>query len=327
MATHEYKAGHFCIVSFEEDHPSDETLYFIQDNAIAGIILFANHCEDWPSVRHWVRDLTKSLRRPLIVAIDQEGGRVRRLTRQFPMLESPRYYGLHNLFEQYRNDLARTCDKLYEIGINFNLVPTVDVFDAGEGHVLDSRTFADAIETINRFADATIATHHQHGLWCCAKHFPGLGRSTGDPHKVLSSSGLTEKDFFEQELKPFEHAISSGVDSVMVTHYSLPKIDSAPSLISERMISQWLKERLGFSGPVITDDLLMEGAADIDPTPELTVKAFNAGADFLLFGKNNRKTRKAFESFSEALEDGRISAGRIHDAAERVRKFTETQFV
>jgi len=306
--------GRFFIVSFPEDKPSDGTLHFIGDNGIAGIILFAGHCRDQGSLKSWLADFKKSLGRTLIVAVDQEGGRVRRFSHPFPELESPRYYGHRGRIDQYRSDLDRVCERLYEIGINMNLVPTVDLLDSEPGQ--------DDPKIVNRFADETIRIHRRQGLLTCAKHFPGLGRSAGDPHEILSISDRDEAEFWATEIPPFRTAIESGVDSVMVTHLSAPKIDKRPAVVSKTVISEWLKEKLTFAGPVITDDLLMTGASDIDPSPQLAAESFVAGADFLLFGQNLKKAKEMFAAFGEAWADGGIETARMDDAAGRVRALT-----
>lgn len=311
--------GRFFIVSFPEDKPRDETLHFIGDRGIAGIILFAGHCRDQDSLKRWLADFKKSLGRPFIVAVDQEGGRVRRFTHGFPSLETPRYYGHRGRIDEYRSDLARVCERLYEIGVNLNLVPTVDLLDTEPGHVLDTRTFSNDPEIVNRFAEETIRIHHMQGLLTCAKHFPGLGRSAGDPHEILSISNHGEAEFWETEIPPFRAAIESGVDSVMVTHLSVPQIDERPAVVSKTIISEWLKEKLAFTGPVITDDLLMTGASDIDPSPGLAAESFMAGADLLLFGQDLKKTKEMLTAFEEARADGRIERQRESDAGKRIR--------
>lgn len=310
--------GSFLIVSFPEAIPGDDTLYFIQDNHIGGLILFSDHCRFRENLRSWLYDFKKTLKRPFIVAVDQEGGRVRRFTGGFPMLEAPRYYGHRDDLRRYQSDLARVCEQLRETGINLNLVPSVDLLDTRPGHVMDTRTFSDDPKTVAKFARATIEIHREQGLCTCAKHFPGLGRSEGDPHQVLAAAKLSEDDFREVELPPFRDAIESGVDAVMVTHLSVPDIDKRPAIISEKMIGGWLKNDLGFAGPVITDDLLMEGAADIDPVEILTIKSFAAGSDLLLFGRNLKKTREAFRSLSESWLEEKISRQRVADASKRV---------
>ena len=318
--------GSLFIVAFPERIPVDDTLYFIQDNTIGGIILFADHCRDQDSLKSWLADLKKSLSRPLIVAVDQEGGRVRRFTHRFPMLDAPRHYGRLGNLEKYRDDLARVCERLFNIGINLNLVPVVDLLDAKEGHVLDSRTFSDKPDVVSRFARLTIDVHKSYGLLTCGKHFPGLGRSDGDPHHVLALSDLTENDFAETELPPFADMIDAGVDAVMVTHLSAPKVDGKPAIVSEKMIQGWLKEKLAFGGPVITDDLLMGGAAYVDAVPELAIKSFAAGADLLLFGQNLTQTRQAFDAFGEAWQAGRFGPKRMDDASGRAKGFTDKIF-
>jgi len=314
--------GRLFVVSFPERIPTDRTLHFIQDNRIGGVILFADHCQDQDSLRSWLIDFKKTLDYNLIVAVDQEGGRVRRFKRNFPTLEAPRYYGQKQDIVAYRNDLARVCERLYNIGVNLNLVPTVDLFDTQKDHVLDSRTFSDDIEVVKRFAEETIVRHHEHRLLTCAKHFPGLGRSRGDPHQVLSVADLSEKDFFEKEIKPFEAVVAYGVEAIMITHVSIPPVDDKPAIISEKIIKDWLKDRLGFAGAVITDDLLMEGAAGAAPYPQLVIESFAAGADILLFGQNLKKAKRAFDAFSESWYGGKFDTERIADACTRISTFT-----
>lgn len=311
-------SGRLFIVSFPEEAPADRTLHFIQDNRIGGVILFADHCRSQDGLRSWLGDFKKTLDYNLIVAVDQEGGRVRRFQRNFPALESPRYYGHKQDITSYQNDLAHVCERLYEIGVNLNLVPTVDLFDTQKDHVLDSRTFSDDMEIVRRFAEETIARHREHRLLTCAKHFPGLGRSCGDPHRVSSVADLSEEDCFEKELKPFEAVIAYGVDAIMVTHVSIPRVDDRPAIVSEKIIKGWLKDRLAFAGAVITDDLLMEGAAEAAPHSQLAIKSFEAGADILLFGQNLKKAKQAFDTFSEYWDSGKFNTERMADACTRV---------
>lgn len=315
------KIGQLFIISFPESLPSDDTLYFIQDNHIGGVILFAQHCRDLESLQGWLKDVKRAWGDDFIIAVDQEGGRVRRFTRGFPPLEPPRQYAQNKNLKRYCDDLAHVCERLKEIGVNLNLVPVVDLFAEGAGHVLDSRAFSDDPSVVAEFALATLNVHHEHGLLTCAKHFPGLGRSSGDPHQVLANCDLTEAEFFERELKPFETIIEQGVDAVMVTHLAAPKVDDYLSITSEKIISGWLKDALAFSGPAITDDLLMEGASLSSDPAAVTIKAFAAGADFLLFGQELKKTKEVLARFTEAWQNGQFDPLRKIDAHHRVEEF------
>lgn len=315
--------GLFFVVSFPEAIPSDRTLRFIQENHIGGLILFAEHCRDPKSLKSWLGDFSRSLPYSLIAAVDQEGGRVCRFGPGFPSLNSPRSYGKDGRVDEYRDDLSRVCERLQDVGVNLNLVPTVDLFDRGDGHVLDSRTFSDDPEIVARFAQTAIEVHHRFGLAACAKHFPGLGRSAGDPHRILSTADLTETDFREKELVPFRDAIKAGVDAVMVTHLAVPKVDDVPAIISRKMITRWLKELLSFDGPVITDDLLMTGAQQAAPLPMTAVKSFEAGADLLLFGRDLEAATRGFDRFASAWHAGRFDRERMEDAGRRVSRLVE----
>jgi beta-N-acetylhexosaminidase len=315
------KIGRFFIISFPEQIPRDDTLYFILDNRIGGIILFADHCCNIDNLRDWLTDFKKSAGNGFIVSVDQEGGRVCRFTSGFPDLEAPRYYGEGDKVDQYRSDLSRVCEKLHTIGINLNLVPTVDLMNSQKGHVLDSRTFSDDPQKVSHFAQETIAIHKVQGILTCGKHFPGLGRSIGDPHHGLTTSNLAENDFFDTELLPFKEIIDIGVDAVMVTHLSAPRIDDCPAVVSEKMICGWLKDKLNFSGPVITDDLLMAAVADIDDGGGIAERSFSAGADLLLFGQDLERTREAFDSFTNAWLANQLDRQRIVDAQGRIEEF------
>jgi beta-N-acetylhexosaminidase len=315
--------GRFFIVSFPESIPSDRTLRCILDNRIGGLILFAEHCRDPKSLKSWLGDFARSLSYPLIVAVDQEGGRVCRFKEGFPSLDSPRNYRIGGSADRYRTDLARVCERLQDIGVNLNLVPTVDLFDRGDGHVLDGRTFSDDPAVVARFARATIEVHHRFGILTCAKHFPGLGRSAGDPHRILSTVELTEADFREKELVPFRDAIEADIDSIMVTHLAAPNIDSVPAIISKKIMTGWLKESLGFAGPVVTDDLLMAGARQAAPPPMTAVKSFEVGADLLLFGRDLDEMRRAYDAFTSDWDLCRLDPARLVDAGLRVGRFVD----
>lgn len=315
--------GRLFIISFSEALPRDETLYFIQDNGIGGIILFAEHCRNQDDLKSWLKELQATLSYRLLVAVDQEGGRVRRFTRGFPVLEAPRYYGESKKYKAYREDLLRVCEKLRDIGINFNLVPSVDLFDSDKDHVLDTRTFSDRVETVNEFARITIEVHHQQGLLTCGKHFPGLGRSIGDPHFSIAESDLDEKDFIDLELKPFTEIIKLGVDSIMVTHLSIPQVDDNPSHLSSKVVGEWLKKGLGFKRVVVSDDLLMEGAQKSVPLPKLAIKSLEAGVDMLLFGQNLKKAKEAYQYVKDRIEADEVLSGRFSEALPPVWNLAE----
>ncbi len=317
MSTDLTHGGRFFIVSFPETVPKDDTLYTILDNKLAGIILFAEHCREIDILKSWLAELRHSAAPGFLVAVDQEGGRVQRLTRRFPELEAPRYYGHHGYLDRYTSDLSRVCEKLYEIGINFNLVPTVDLFDSGQGHVLDGRTFGDDPETVVHFARATIEVHHRMGLLCCAKHFPGLGRSSGDPHIEIANTDLTTEEFKNRELKPFADCIEHDVDTIMVTHLKMPQVDEKISLYSHTVVSDWLKQDLRWSGPVISDDLLMTAAAAASSAP--AAESFAAGVDILLYGRDIDALSPALDQFTAWCQTGRISTHRVNDADKRLQ--------
>jgi beta-N-acetylhexosaminidase len=204
------------------------------------------------------------------------------------------------------------------LGINLNLAPVADICSNNKNTVLKGRCFGTTAEEASPFVRAAVEISSQSGLLSCLKHFPGLGAAELDPHVAIPHVVYNEIIWSMQDLAPFVAGIEAGADLVMTTHVVMEPLDRTIVTGSAKIITGLLRERAAFDGPVITDDLLMQGAAVLGSVGERTVKAFQAGHDLLLFGRDYEAAMSAFDFFEESYQRGEISPDQVAVALDRV---------
>ncbi len=252
-----------------------------------GAILFARNCINPEKTRLLITELQKiSLAAsglPLIIAIDQEGGPVRRLRAGFPDFPGAAALGAENDPAETRLAAAGLARALLDIGVNCNLAPVADLFKAGS-RVLAGRCFGSQPEMVARQVAAYIAGLQENGLAACVKHFPGHGTVTDDSHKMLPVSFSSRLEL-ETHLEPFVGAVAAGVELMMAAHIKFPQIDGDSVPFSELFLRDIVRRDLGFSGVLLSDDLDMAAVTD-RPLPVVMVSGLKAGLDMALWGRN-----------------------------------------
>lgn len=252
-----------------------------------GVILFSRNCIDPDRTRSLVAELQKlSLAvsgLPLVVAIDQEGGRVRRLQAGFPDFPGAAELGAVNDLAKTRSVATDLALALLEIGINCNLAPVADLFKDGS-QVLSGRCFGSDPEIVVSQVATYIEGLQRTGVAACVKHFPGHGTVVDDSHKMLPVSLLPRTEL-KPHLEPFAGAVNAGVKLMMAAHIRFPRIDSHTVPFSELFLQTIVRYELGFRGVLLSDDLDMAAVAD-RPLAEVMVAGLKAGLDMALWGRN-----------------------------------------
>ena len=311
--------GQLFIIGFKGKDPSNEFLQFITEEQIGGVILFEENCSNYDTMKQNVDKVKKCYSNSApFIAIDQEGGRVSRIRGVPAEYHAAAYYGSRNLIEQFAEDYTHSSVYMESIGISLNLAPVADIFLNPENSCLSDRCFSDDYKTVANFVGKSVEVARRSGLLCCLKHFPGLGAAESDPHKEVAEADYNETLWAQREMIPFAAGIDKGAEMIMTTHMRVPKIDDKIVTGSEKIINSLIRQQLGFDGPVITDSLEMEGAAELGELGERAVNAFKAGHDILLFGQETEKTLEAFDYFEEACKRGEIEESRIATALQRI---------
>lgn len=253
---------------------------------------------------------------PLFISTDQEGGIVQRATSPatvFPGNMALGATGSEDLASLSGSILGKEMDAL---GINMNFAPTVDVNVNPDNPVIGVRSFGEDPDMVSRLGVAQITAMQNENVIASAKHFPGHGDTDVDSHYGLPVIEKDLDELYEVDLKPFEAAIDAGIDSIMTAHIVVPALDDSglPATLSEPILTDLLRDEMGFEGLIITDSLDMAGA-DVLPPEEIPVEAFKAGADILL---NPPDVELAYQSMMDAVVSGEISMDRLDDSVSRI---------
>jgi beta-N-acetylhexosaminidase len=261
----------------------------------------------------------------LLIAVDQEGGKVQRLKSKYGFYgKFPKASDVARMDQkQIKKTYEKMAKELRSVGINYDLAPVVDLDINPKNHVIHGlgRSFGKDPETVAAYAGTFIAAMHRYGVLTSLKHFPGHGSSVGDTHKgFVDVTNLWKK----VELEPYR-LLNKKADTVMVAHVFNKKLDSRyPATLSHKTVNGLLRKRLGFNGVVITDDLQM-GAISKKYGLRNTLKlAINAGDDMLLFGnqldpRHTVGTKKLVDTIKSLIRSGEVDEKSIEYAYRRIQ--------
>jgi beta-N-acetylhexosaminidase len=277
-------------------------------------------------VRALIAGLQAAATIPLLVAVDQEGGSVARLKEAhgFPPTVSARALGAANDLDRTRDAAGRMAQTLRELGFNLNFAPVVDLDINPENPIIGKieRSFSPDPAIVTAHAAAFIGAHHEHGVLCTLKHFPGHGSSAADSHLGLVDVSAT---WSPVELEPYTALIKAGAaDAIMTAHVFNSRLDpNNPATLSRPVLTGILRDQLGFDGVVICDDIQMGAIREHYGFETAIEQAVLAGVDMITIANNTVYEAgiagRAFAALKQAVQAGRIDEARIDDAYRRVQ--------
>lgn len=243
------------------------------------IILFARNYYNRQQISELTREIKSARNGPILIAVDQEGGRVQRFQQGFTCLPPALSYLDNPDCIQSAGWLM--ASELLAVGIDFSFAPVLDV-DCGVSQIIGDRSFSPDPEQTAELASKFRKGMNQAGMSAVGKHFPGHGAVALDSHLALPIDQRNLDDIRQKDLLPFKRLIAEGVEGIMPAHVVYPEIDSHPAGFSKIWIEQILRNELGFDGAVFSDDLSMEGAACMGNFAERGRVAQQAGCDMIL---------------------------------------------
>jgi beta-N-acetylhexosaminidase len=247
------------------------------------VILFARNYQDPEQVSQLIDSIRKARNGQILIAVDQEGGRVQRFQNGFTRLPPACHYA-------DTPELAETAGwlmaaELLAVGVDFSFAPVLDV-DCGISDVIGNRSFSTDSKHATALASAFRKGMNSAGMAATGKHFPGHGAVAADSHLGLPVDNRDLETVLAKDLLPFKTLISEGLEAIMPAHVVYSNIDPNPAGFSRFWIQQILRGELGFKGVVFSDDLSMEGAASAGSYPDRAKLAQDAGCDMLLVCNN-----------------------------------------
>jgi beta-N-acetylhexosaminidase len=303
------------------------TINLIKNYHVGGIILFSRNIEDPMQLARLCRDIQEVAMEnsgyPLFLAIDQEGGRVARLTH--PFTQFPGNAGIGESPNPEKSALhfaITTAREMSLVGLNMNMAPVVDVAQVPMDPHLVGRSFSQDPLLVTQLGKIVINTLQQDGIMAVAKHFPGLGKSDLDPHLHLPTIHATFEEMESVHLLPFAGAIEVGVSAIMSSHAVYPALEpDIPATLSRKIMTALLREKMRFSGLIISDDLEMGAIAKERGLPEGAADAFEAGIDLLLICKSQPLLLDSIELLRDKILRGDIAYERLEKSLERIHKY------
>ena len=217
-----------------------------------------------------------------------------------------------------------TAREALAMGINWILTPVVDVNNNPDNPVINIRAFADSAEVVSELSTAFIKGAKNYPTLTTAKHFPGHGDTSNDSHLELPIISHNNERLEGLELVPFQAAINAQVDSIMTAHLLINAWDKHnPATLSKAILTDKLREELGFDGLIVTDALIMGGVAKFADSEEITVKAVEAGADVLLMPDD---PETAINAIYHAVKSGRLTVAKIDESLQKIWQAKEKIF-
>lgn len=319
------KLAQSLVVGLEGLTATPRELAWLAEEGLGGAILFSRNIGSPREVWELNRSLDQAARaagRPApFIMVDQEGGTVARLKAPFSSWPDLAELGRTGQTAVLRHQGVRVGAELRAAGFNFNLAPVLDVHAIDDGVMARRSLGADPV-MVGELGTAYIQGLQAAGCLACAKHFPGLGRTTLDTHRERPVVELGLDDLMEVELKPFRRAIAAGVAGVMVCHAAFTALDPAhPASLSALVVEELLRGELGFAGLVLSDDLEMGAiVADLSPA-QAAVAAYQAGCDLLLICQHAEFALEALDALEALALAGEIAPARVEASHERIQRF------
>jgi beta-N-acetylhexosaminidase len=287
---------------------------------VGGVIFFARNVGTPLDVLLLNQEIKRRAGRPLLLAIDQEGGQVARLKAGFTGIPPMRALGATGDPELARAVGGLIARELRAVGFDMNYAPVLDVDTNPDNPVIGARSFGRTPELVSSMGVALAAGLEAAGVAACGKHFPGHGDTNQDSHVELPSLAHAMDRLDRIELAPFRAAAAGKIAAFMTAHVIFRAVDPHyPATMSRPVLNGILRQKLGFDGVVITDDIEMKAIADNYGIEEAVILGLNAGVDHFLCCHTAELTHRAIDAVVRAVQSGKLSRGTLDDATRRFR--------
>ena len=318
--TLEEKIGQMVMIGVYGTELNDDIIYSLNQFHFGGVIFYDRNLESVAQAKKFSNDIEAAANQkaPLFFAIDEEGGRVARGKNFLEAAPSQEKIGLTGDPEVAKYWAVHNATILKSIGVNLNFAPVADVGSK------DTRSFGDDAQLVAQFVGTATQGYESENFLYTLKHFPGIGKSKIDPHKEVSVVEDSKEILDAVDIFPFKKIIAAHDNSkfmIMVGHLKYDALDPVNSAsLSPAVMTGLLRNELGYSGVVITDDLEMGAIKNNTDLPTLGVRMILAGGDIALVCHNYESQQIVYNSILDAVKRGEISEERINESVRRILK-------
>lgn len=314
------KLGQMVMIGIQGTKVDDDSLYMLNQYHMGGVILFDRNMESPEQVKQLTSDLQAQSNEkvPLFIGIDEEGGDVVRMAEKLTPPPSQKEIGATGDIEQAKTWAIKTAKSLKDMGINVNFAPVADV---GSN---DKRSYSTDTNTVIDFVRAATKGYQQENIIYSLKHFPGIGKGRVDSHVDSSSIDVAKEVLMTEDIIPFKTIIDENDPNdyfILVSHLKYPALDEEyPASLSSKIMTDLLRNELGYKGIIITDDMEMGAVANHNDFRSIGVKAVKSGADIVLVCHEYEHQQEVYLGLLDAVNSGEISQERIDGSVKRIIK-------
>lgn len=317
--------GQMMAASFGGPTVTDGLRHLILDEKVGTVLVFSDNFSDAPSLGRLSAELQAigrqaGLPAPLLITIDQEGGRVNRVHDGVAALPSQLELGAGGP-QAVRQAVANTASGLHALGVQLDLAPVADLRTNPADAVIGDRSYGAEASVVGPLVAAAVTGLHDGGVAATLKHFPGLGGAAGDPHAAMPIDGESLEHWSATQARSFQAGIDAGADAVMTTAVVVPGLDptGTPAVFSRAVVTGLLRDRLQFQGVIVTDGLGMGGITTLYSLPDATVASVRAGNDLVLLNSADAGYEaSAIEAVKQQVRAGSIPMDQVQASAARV---------
>ena len=318
------KLGQLILPGFHSTEYDEHIKTLIEDYHVGNVILFTRNFVDGAQIRK----LTTKIHEEVIkhtghipfIAIDQEGGLVTRMMKDVTFAPGPMTASASIEDSTYYTG-KMLAEDMIRLGMNLNLAPSLDVNNNPNNPVINVRSYSDDPKVVARLGKRFIEGSSEFGVLACAKHFPGHGDCEVDSHLGLPTINYDLDRIHSVEMYPFRENLD--VPAIMSAHIMFPIYDTVPATLSKKVLTNVLREEMGYQGLILTDCLEMKAISEMYGTSNGALMAVLAGADICDISHTLEYQIKALELLEEAVLDGRLSVSELDKKVERILKFKE----
>ena len=315
------KIGQKFIIGFDENlnvlEKIEET---IKNYKIGGVLIYKKNYKNYDELINLINNIRRINKKysqvPIIISIDQEGGRVNRIPNDF--LNMPSSYNLAKTggMELVAEAAEITGDILKNLGINMDFAPVLDIKRFQEKHVIGDRAYSDDIEMVSKCGIEFIKKLKEKGIIAVMKHFPGHGATKIDSHFILPIIFKRLEELEKNDMKPFKEAMAYGTDAMLIGHLVIPRVTKLyPASMSKKVIN-YIRQELNFNGIIITDDMRMKSVRLLYGKDRAIKRAFKVGNDLIMvkYSKDDR----VFKKIEKAVVRKKISEEKLDESVKKI---------
>lgn len=287
---------------------------------VGGIVYFAKNIQSYDQLKEMITNTRAYSKHPLFIAVDEEGGSVNRIAGSglaAKEASAKEVAGTGDANNAYLSGAAIGA-YLAKLGFDLDFAPVADLANVPNS-VMEGRSYGSDPALASTFVVSMMQGLEEQNVTACLKHFPGLGSTEADTHEGIAVSKRTAQEFRTQEFAVFKAGIDAGANMIMVGHMAAPSLvgenDNTPASLSSIVVTQILREELGFEGVIITDALNMSAISEYYESDQAVITALKAGCDMVLMPDD---FEKAYHGVLKAVNEGVISEERIDDSLRRI---------